>query len=39
MDEWIEALAEQRRRGEPCILVTLVDELGPRRVTVEPKCW
>ncbi|MFK3840450.1 xanthine dehydrogenase accessory protein XdhC [Serratia sp. NPDC087055] len=28
MDEWIEALAEQRRRGEPCILVTLVDELG-----------
>ncbi|EKF64556.1 putative xanthine dehydrogenase subunit A [compost metagenome] len=28
MDEWIEALAEARRRGEPCVLVTLVDELG-----------
>ncbi|MFP7606623.1 xanthine dehydrogenase accessory protein XdhC [Serratia quinivorans] len=28
MDEWIEALADLRRRGEPCVLVTLVDELG-----------
>jgi xanthine dehydrogenase accessory factor len=28
MDEWIEALAALRRRGEPCVLVTLVDELG-----------
>ncbi|EPA9109856.1 xanthine dehydrogenase accessory protein XdhC [Serratia liquefaciens] len=43
MDEWIEALAEARRRGEPCVLVTLVDERGstPRNrgtkmlVTVE----
>ncbi|CAI1089609.1 xanthine dehydrogenase accessory protein XdhC [Serratia proteamaculans] len=28
MDEWIEVLADLRRRGEPCVLVTLVDELG-----------
>jgi xanthine dehydrogenase accessory factor len=28
MDEWIEALTDLRRRGEPCVLVTLVDELG-----------
>lgn len=28
MDEWIEALAEARRRGEPCVLVTLVNERG-----------
>lgn len=28
MDDWIEALAEARRRGEPCVLVTLVDERG-----------
>jgi xanthine dehydrogenase accessory factor len=28
MDEWIEALTDLRRRGVPCVLVTLVDELG-----------
>ncbi|HFK7185320.1 xanthine dehydrogenase accessory protein XdhC [Serratia odorifera] len=28
MEEWIDALAELRRRGEPCVLVTVLDELG-----------
>ncbi|MGO4744942.1 xanthine dehydrogenase accessory protein XdhC [Serratia quinivorans] len=28
MDEWIEALVDLRRRGEPCVLVTLVDDRG-----------
>lgn len=28
MHEWIASLAELQRRGEPCVLVTLVEELG-----------
>lgn len=28
MDAWIDELAALRRRGAPCVLVTLVDEQG-----------